>query len=159
MNPRPASHEKPTSSDVYAVVLGITQDAGLPHAGCRCLRCATAYADPTLAEYAAALAIVDASQSPISVWLIDATPDIREQLHALHQLAPDCPLDGIALTQAVPGPIVTLVAFVGFAVAGVPGAVAATAGIYLPSFAAVLLVKFFQHTPVFCETLNPTTLK
>ncbi len=49
-------------------------------------------------------------------------------------------LDGIALTQAVPGPIVTLVAFVGYAVAGVPGAVAATAGIYLPSFAAVLAV-------------------
>jgi chromate transporter len=41
-------------------------------------------------------------------------------------------LDGIALTQAVPGPIVTLVAFVGYAVAGV--------GIYLPSFSAVLLI-------------------
>jgi chromate transporter len=49
-------------------------------------------------------------------------------------------LDGIALTQAVPGPIVTLVAFVGFGVAGVPGALISTFGIYLPSFAAVLLV-------------------
>lgn len=49
-------------------------------------------------------------------------------------------LDGIALTQAVPGPIVTLVAFVGYAVAGVPGAAVATVGIYLPSFAAVFLV-------------------
>lgn len=49
-------------------------------------------------------------------------------------------LDGIALTQAVPGPIVTLVAFVGYAVAGVPGALAATVGIYLPSFSAVLLI-------------------
>lgn len=55
-------------------------------------------------------------------------------------LTPEEFLDGIALTQAVPGPIVTLVAFVGFAVAGVPGAFVATAGIYLPSFAAVLLV-------------------
>jgi chromate transporter len=55
-------------------------------------------------------------------------------------LTPDQFLDGIALTQAVPGPIVTLVAFVGYAVAGVPGALVATAGIYLPSFAAVLLV-------------------
>jgi chromate transporter len=49
-------------------------------------------------------------------------------------------LDGIALTQAVPGPIVTLVAFVGYAAAGVAGAVIATVGIYLPSFAAVLAV-------------------
>jgi chromate transporter len=58
-------------------------------------------------------------------------------------LTPDQFLDGIALTQAVPGPIVTLVAFVGFAVAGVPGAIVATGGIYLPSFAAVLAVAPF----------------
>ena len=49
-------------------------------------------------------------------------------------------LDGIAITQAVPGPIVTLVAFVGYSVAGVAGAAVATIGIYLPSFAAVLAV-------------------
>ncbi|MGM0670072.1 MAG: chromate efflux transporter [Gemmatimonadota bacterium] len=55
-------------------------------------------------------------------------------------LTPQQFLDGIALTQAVPGPIVTLVAFVGYAVAGAPGAALATAGIYLPSFAAVLAV-------------------
>ena len=52
-------------------------------------------------------------------------------------------LDGIALTQAVPGPIVTLVAFVGYAVAGVAGATVATLGIYLPSFAAVFGVAPF----------------
>jgi pyrroloquinoline quinone biosynthesis protein B len=33
-------------------------------------------------------------------WLIDATPDFREQLHALHNLAPGCPLAGMALTHA-----------------------------------------------------------
>lgn len=49
-------------------------------------------------------------------------------------------LDGVALTQAVPGPISTLAAFVGFAAAGVAGATLATAGIYLPAFAAVLIV-------------------
>lgn len=47
-------------------------------------------------------------------------------------------LDGVALTQAVPGPISTLSAFVGYAAAGVPGAVLGTVGIYLPAFAAVL---------------------
>ena len=49
-------------------------------------------------------------------------------------------LDGVALTQAVPGPISTLAAFVGFAAAGVAGACAAIVGIYLPAFLAVLLV-------------------
>lgn len=49
-------------------------------------------------------------------------------------------LDGVAITQAVPGPISTLAAFVGFAAAGFTGATLATAGIYLPAFVAVLLV-------------------
>ena len=68
---------------VYTVVLGIAQDAGLPHAGCLCPRCAAAQADPLLSEYAAALAIVDARQRPNAVWLIDATPDIKFQLNYL----------------------------------------------------------------------------
>jgi len=33
-------------------------------------------------------------------WLIDATPDLREQWHGLHRLAPDCSLAGIVLTHA-----------------------------------------------------------
>lgn len=49
-------------------------------------------------------------------------------------------LDGVALTQAVPGPISTLSAFVGYAAAGVPGAILGTAGIYLPAFVSVLVV-------------------
>ena len=49
-------------------------------------------------------------------------------------------LDGVALTQAIPGPISTLTTFVGYAAAGVPGAFVATAGLYLPSFAAVMLI-------------------
>lgn len=48
-------------------------------------------------------------------------------------------LDGVALTQAVPGPISTLSAFVGYAAAGLPGAVLGTVGVYLPAFTAVLL--------------------
>jgi chromate transporter len=49
-------------------------------------------------------------------------------------------LDGVALTQAVPGPISTLSAFVGYAAAGVPGAILGTLGIYLPAFVSVLAV-------------------
>jgi len=33
-------------------------------------------------------------------WLIDATPDLPEQLGVLHSLAPGCPLAGIVLTHA-----------------------------------------------------------
>lgn len=49
-------------------------------------------------------------------------------------------LDGVAMTQAIPGPISTLTTFVGYAAAGVPGAALATSGLYLPSFVAVLSV-------------------
>jgi len=47
-------------------------------------------------------------------------------------------LDGIALGQATPGPIVLTSVFVGFAVHGTLGASVATAAIYVPSFVAVL---------------------
>jgi chromate transporter len=47
-------------------------------------------------------------------------------------------LDGIALGQATPGPIVLTSVFVGYAAHGMLGAVVATAAIYLPSFVAVL---------------------
>jgi len=53
-------------------------------------------------------------------------------------LSADQFLDGVALTQAIPGPISTLSAFVGYAAAGVPGAILATTGIYLPAFVGVL---------------------
>jgi chromate transporter len=47
-------------------------------------------------------------------------------------------LDGIALGQATPGPISTASAFVGYAVAGLPGAAMATVAIYVPSFVFVM---------------------
>jgi chromate transporter len=53
-------------------------------------------------------------------------------------------LDGVAITQAIPGPISTLTTFVGYAAAGLSGAALATAGLYLPSFVAVLTVA--PHT-------------
>jgi chromate transporter len=60
--------------------------------------------------------------------------DVRHWLPA-SQLA-----DGIALGQVTPGPIVITAAFVGHQLHGLAGAVAATVGIFLPSFLLVLLV-------------------
>ncbi len=72
-----------TRQSVTAVILGIMQDGGLPHVGCRCPRCTAAHADPARIEYAACLGIVDDREAPAKVWLIDATPDIKYQLNLL----------------------------------------------------------------------------
>lgn len=71
------------SSKVSAVVLGVMQDAGLPHAGCRCPRCIAAYDNPARAARAACLALIDEQENSSRVWLFDATPDIRWQLNDL----------------------------------------------------------------------------
>jgi pyrroloquinoline quinone biosynthesis protein B len=95
------------ANQISAVVLGIMQDAGLPHAGCLCENCTRAINNQS-PEYAACLAIVDRRKENTAVWLIDATPDIRHQLYLLHPylgLNPERPdrfrqPDGIFLTHA-----------------------------------------------------------
>ncbi len=85
-------------ASIEAILLGTAQDGGVPQAGCYCANCAPARDDPTRRKLVTCLGLVDhvTHQS----WLIDATPDFPEQLHALHSLAADCPLAGIVLTHA-----------------------------------------------------------
>jgi chromate transporter len=55
-------------------------------------------------------------------------------------------MDGIALGQITPGPIVMTATFVGYVVRGISGAFIATVSIFLPSFLLVITVApFFQQ--------------
>jgi len=89
------------SSPVRAVVLGIAQDGGVPHIGCRQEPCVSARSDPARRQRVASLGLVDADGAR---FLIDGTPDLPAQVEALwgNEAPADRqrPLSGILLTHA-----------------------------------------------------------
>jgi pyrroloquinoline quinone biosynthesis protein B len=76
-----------------AIVLGIAQDGGVPHAGCKQPLCVAARRDPSQRVRVASLGLIDPAAG--KRFLVDATPDFGEQMELLGGLP-----DGILLTHA-----------------------------------------------------------
>jgi pyrroloquinoline quinone biosynthesis protein B len=101
----------PVPNRVEAVVLGIAQDGGVPHLGCRQKLCEDARRDPSKRRLVASLGLVDDRAG--KRFVIDATPNFSEQVARLGvcpsnlsggPCGPPNPLgrlpDGILLTHA-----------------------------------------------------------
>jgi chromate transporter len=76
-----------------------------------------------------------------------AVPLIQyEMVDRLHWLNTKEFLDGIALGQVTPGPILITATFVGYKISGVLGAIMATVGVFFPSFfILVLLIPYHDR--------------
>jgi pyrroloquinoline quinone biosynthesis protein B len=82
---------------VEAILLGNAQDAGVPQAGCQCDNCRAAW-NTGARNRVSALGLLDAATA--EWFLVDATPDFREQFHAMQTAAGPARFAGILLTHA-----------------------------------------------------------
>jgi len=74
-------------------------------------------------------------------------------------------LDAVALGQLTPGPVLSAATLIGYLLAGIPGAIIATVGIFLPSFFFVLIVnpciprlRERKWTAAFMDAVNVSAL-
>lgn len=87
----PSDDKFAQSNDPFLIVLGIAQDGGFPQAGTKENE---AWEDHSKRRHVVCLGIVDPTTS--QRWMIDATPDFKEQLHFLDKIAPVSETPGLA---------------------------------------------------------------
>lgn len=100
--------------------------------------------DPLMAELAQVMARINLFSLggvPASLPII-----LREVVQARGWLDHQTFLDGLAIAQVTPGPILLIAAFVGFAMQGLQGAVIGTVAIFTPSFLVLTLsLPFYER--------------
>ena len=86
-------------------------------------------------------------------------------VQGLHWITDRQLLDAISIGQFTPGPVFTTATFIGYLVGGFPGALLATLGIFLPSFAFIALIhplasrlRRYTWTSALLEGINSAAL-
>ena len=95
-------------------------------------------AEPTLGRMASLFAAIGAVTFGGGLTMIALLEE--HVVNHLHWLTPREFVDGLALGQLTPGPVLMLAAYVGYKVLGITGAVVAAAAIFLPSFVLMLVL-------------------
>lgn len=86
------------SNGVHVEVLGVAQDAGYPQASCAKECCQRHYSGEVSAKLTSCIGVIDRASK--TYWMVDATPDFKEQIHILQTTYPDFQFGGIFLTHA-----------------------------------------------------------
>lgn len=105
--------------------------------------------EPTLGRVATLFAAVGAFTFGGGLTMIALMEE--HVVNQLHWLTPREFVDGLALGQLTPGPVLMLAAYVGYKVLGIGGAIVAAAASFLPSFVLMLVLL-----PVFDRIRNLT---
>ena len=87
-----------TPQTPYVMVLGVAQDAGYPQMNCKKECCKAAWENSKLQKMTSCLSIIDPTTN--QQWIIDATPNIKEQLQLLKSKSGTEKIDGVLLTHA-----------------------------------------------------------
>lgn len=74
----------PLNAQPFVQILGVAQDGGYPHIGCRKQCCTQAWSNPSNKKYVVSVAVVDPETK--QWWLFEASPDMKEQLQYFHEL-------------------------------------------------------------------------